>query len=380
MSRATKQSAVPSRPNTPPRRAGSGASRHLVRATTGCIGLKESRHRLEEDLADLLENTTIGLLWIDAKGRLLRANQALFDRLGRAPQECLGRALAAFCHDPSAINDLLSGLVERKVIRNFRIRIQLPDGALRPVLLDGRAAFKRGRFLRAVLFLRDITARVELESEILQISEREQQHLGRELHDSLGQQLHAVSYLAALLHRTLDEQCRPEAADARHLNKLLDEALELTRGLAHGLQPVKPVPEGLMLALRELAARVRTLYGMDCRFECRRPVFMANVSVATHLYRIAQEAVNNAVKHACPSRIRISLTRGPQRIVLGVRDNGMGLRRVRLGRKGMGLHIMQYRADVIDGSLVIQKAPKRGTEVVCSVPAETDDRCRQTRR
>jgi signal transduction histidine kinase len=106
---------------------------------------------------------------------------------------------------------------------------------------------------------------------------------------------------------------------------------------------------------------------VDCQFECRSPVLIHRHTAANHLYRIAQEAVNNAIKHGKPTRIRIKLTGTPQRIILGVRDNGVGIsRRTKLGR-GMGLHVMQHRADAISGSLLVQRLPDGGTEVVCTV-------------
>ena len=141
----------------------------------------------------------------------------------------------------------------------------------------------------------------------------------------------------------------------------------MTRNLARGLQPVDAAPQGLMLALRELAERTREVYRVDCRFECRSPVLIHRHSAANHLYRIAQEAVNNAMKHGKPTRIRIRLAGTPRRIILGVRDNGVGIRQRRKPGRGMGLHVMQYRADAINGSLLVRRHPQGGTDVVCTV-------------
>jgi signal transduction histidine kinase len=212
-----------------------------------------------------------------------------------------------------------------------------------------------------------LTPRKRLERELLNITERERQRIQHDLHDGLGQQLHGLSYLATLLEKDLQEDTSPRAAKAGQLNKYLHEALDLTRSLAHGLQPVKSVPEGLMTALRELAERTRGFYRVDCRFDCRAPVLIHRQSAANHLYRIAQEAVNNAMKHGQPTRVRIKLAATRQRIILGVRDNGVGIRCKMGGDGGMGLHVMQYRAGALSGSLAVQKLPHGGTEVVCSV-------------
>jgi signal transduction histidine kinase len=158
--------------------------------------------------------------------------------------------------------------------------------------------------------------------------------------------------------------------EARRLTKQLEQALKLSRSLARGLQPVNAVPEGLMIALRELAGRIREFYNISCRFECRAPVLVQRPATANHLYRIAQEAVNNAMKHGRPSRIHIQLSATAQRIILGVRDNGVGIRRQTGQAQGMGLRLMQYRADVISGSLLIQRRPNGGTAVVCTVASQ----------
>lgn len=213
---------------------------------------------------------------------------------------------------------------------------------------------------------RDITEQKGLERQLTETGERERRQLGHELHDGLGQQLHAIHYLCALLHRNLQDETSPRTADAARLTKLLREAVAITRDLAHGLQPVSAVPEGLMSALRQLAARTRALYGIDCRLHCRRQVLVASPTAAAHLYRIAQEAVNNAIKHARPTHIRIELSAGNGRITIGVCDDGIGIHRRR--REGMGLHVMQHRANAINATLVILRQPGRGTEVVCSVP------------
>jgi two-component system CheB/CheR fusion protein len=109
------------------------------------------------------------------------------------------------------------------------------------------------------------------------------------------------------------------------------------------------------------------LFGVKCRFECPSPVLVSGHNAATHLYRIAQEAVNNAIRHGHPSQIRIKLDSDPEKIVLGIQDNGKGISSKNGDGKGLGLHIMQYRADAVNGSLVVHSTSQRGTEVFCTV-------------
>jgi len=122
-----------------------------------------------------------------------------------------------------------------------------------------------------------------------------------------------------------------------------------------------------MTALADLASRTKALFSIGCRLTCRQPVLIEDNITATHLYRIAQEAVTNAIKHGKPNRIEIGLARTPGRIILAVKDNGSGLPAKPRKKPGMGLRIMRYRAGVMGGSLAIQKTTGRGTTVVCSL-------------
>jgi PAS domain S-box-containing protein len=325
-----------------------------------------------ERLQAIMDTALIGIITLDERGVVESFNPAALQIFGCAPKEFLGQNISRFLASPDQPRNA-------DFIGHFlRVRNPLWVGDRNEVLgrrKDGVGIMlelslveitDRGR-RRFVAMLRDITKRKRLERELLDIAERERQRIGHDLHDGLGQQLHGVSYLAALLEKDLQEDTSPRAAKAGQLNKHLQEALDLTRSLAHGLQPVKSVPEGLMIALRELAERTRRLYRIDCRFDCRAPVLISRQGAATHLYRIAQEAVNNAMKHGKPARVRIKLAATRQRIILGVCDNGVGIPR-KMGRDdGMGLHVMRYRADVLSGSLVVQKLPHGGTEVICTV-------------
>jgi two-component system CheB/CheR fusion protein len=225
----------------------------------------------------------------------------------------------------------------------------------------------RGARRRFVVLVHDVTQRRRLEREWVEIGERERQQVGRELHDELGQVLHGIHFLASDLEVRLKRQAVAEAAELRRIRRSLEEALAVTRNLARGLQPVPPVPEGLMTALEEQAARVRKLYGVSCRFHCPKPVLVSDPAVATHLYRIAQEAVTNAVKHSGCQRLFIRLKTTRQGLVLGIEDDGHGRLPAPELRPGLGLHLMQSRAGAIHASLLVRPRAAGGTEVVCSL-------------
>ncbi|HXG48603.1 MAG TPA: sensor histidine kinase, partial [Methylomirabilota bacterium] len=217
----------------------------------------------------------------------------------------------------------------------------------------------------------DITEHRRLEREIIEISEREQRRIGQDLHDGVCQQLAGIEFMSQVLAQTLSGRGRPAAPaeNAATIARLVREAIEQIRGVARGLSPVVLESEGLMSALTELAERIRHVFRIECAFECPRPVPVPDNHVATHLYRIAQEAVNNALRHGKATRIELRLARSGGRIVLGIHDNGVGLPAPLPSHRGMGLRIMQYRAGIIGGSLALERRPGGGTSVVCSLRA-----------
>lgn len=213
----------------------------------------------------------------------------------------------------------------------------------------------------------DITERKRLEKEILEISDREQARIGHDLHGDLCQRLVSIAFASNLLEKRLHEKSLVEAAEASAIAHLLDESITQARTLARVLFPVKLESEGLASALQELTASVNHRFAIQCEVDCPRPTPIGDIAVATHLYRIAQEAVSNAVRHAQASHIVVGLQMLHGQITLSVTDNGVGLGdNVRQGR-GMGLHTMHYRARMIDGQLEIKRVESGGTRVACRV-------------
>ncbi len=203
-----------------------------------------------------------------------------------------------------------------------------------------------------------------LEREVLEISEREQRRIGQDLHDGVCQQLTGIALLSRSLSSKLENPLAAEAADIVHW---INECIEQTRQVTRGLHPVPSDPAGLMQALRELAENVGTMGKLSCHFICPRAVAIPDPHVATNLYRIAQEATQNALRHAAPERIEISLIYGEEFIQLKVADNGSGLVKNKKSN-GMGLEIMAHRAQAIGGSLEVHPGAVRGTVVTCTLP------------
>ena len=216
----------------------------------------------------------------------------------------------------------------------------------------------------------DITERKLLEKAILDISAREQRRIGQDLHDGLGQHLTGIAFMAKVHEAKLAEQNKSEADEAAKIVKLVNEAIHKSRELARGLLPVVSDSQGLMSALQLWAAEVEDLFRVSCRFQCERPVLIHDDSMATHLYHIAQEAVNNAIKHGNPQEILIQLTVEQSRGTLTIKDDGKGIAANPSVTQGMGLHIMNYRAGMIGGALEVRPDKPSGTVVSCFFPVK----------
>ena len=215
----------------------------------------------------------------------------------------------------------------------------------------------------------EIRQRQRLERCLLGISEQEQIRIGQDLHDGLGQRLTGIAFLSKALEQKLQQQqLLPEAAETSRLTDLLNEVISQTKELARGLHPVDAAPSGLMTALGRWAEHITGVFGLSCCFECHDPVLIADNGMATQLYRIAQEAAHNAVKHARASRMVIALSSANGEILLTVQDNGAGFSRKLEVAQGMGLQIMRHRAEAIGASLSIHSSPSDGTSVSCSIP------------
>jgi signal transduction histidine kinase len=253
---------------------------------------------------------------------------------------------------------------------DLEYRIVRPDGSIRHVHSVAQPIVGPDLQTRKFVgFLQDITERKELETEISEISEREQSRIGHDLHDGLCQQLAGIEFRLLSLKQKLEEKSKKQAAEATKLAKLVRQAMEQTREVARGLSPVFLEQDGLMNALHELAKSTEDTFQISCSFNCPTPVLVHNNAVATHLCRIAQEAIHNAIRHGKAKFIVIHLFSQDGRIVLGVKDDGIGFPDKPPKHHGMGLRIMQYRAGMVGGSLVVQRDPEGGTSVVCTLRA-----------
>lgn len=214
--------------------------------------------------------------------------------------------------------------------------------------------------------LGDMIQRKRLEMKILEVSEREQERIGVDLHDGLCQHLSATSMAVGLLEQKLIGRSPTEAVAARRIGQLISQATSQARNLAKCLYPVALETVGLAGALEQLVLNANETAEVECRFQCNRPPMIRDAQAARHLYRIAQEAVTNALKHAGPRHVVIELSCQRGRVRLSVQDDGSGFAKDESKDAGMGLNIMAHRAEAIGSTLNVAPGPSGGTIVSCT--------------
>lgn len=341
--------------------------------------LKRAEQALQDErnlVSTILETVGALVAVLDTEGRIVRFNRACerasgrsydsvrtlrFQDLFETPEESLRFrvTLQQWCNSTDLSvqeGTWLTERGERRIIAWSGTALRAEDGRVEYVIASGN----------------DVTERKRLERALLEISAREQRRIGQDLHDGLGQHLTGTAFMSKVLQQRLEDHGLAEAIEARKIVTLVNEAIEKTRELARGLVPVMSGEDGLMVSLQRFAGEVEDLFNVSCRFICDAPVLMDDLAAATHLFHIAQEAVSNAIKHGHSGRIVIALTARAGIGRLAVEDDGSGIGPIAPGQRGMGLHIMEYRANMIGGSLEVNRACEgRGTTVDCLFPMRT---------
>lgn len=331
----------------------------------------ELRER-EERMRAILETVVEGILTIDTRGIVESLNPAACRIFGYTKEEVIGRNVSMLMpspdrerHDGYIANYEHTG--EAKIIGVGREVVgRRKDGSLFPMHLAVSEVQLGDRRLFTGL-VRDITARRKLEQAVMSAAEQERSRIGREMHDGLGQQLGGLLFLMKGLQSDLKSAGSPQAATAGQICDEITLAMSQARSLAHELYAVRDTPDGLVQALENLAERVATTRGASCVFLGDASLLVPSQIISSHLFRIAQEAVHNALKHGRARRIELELSQNGDVVVLSVRDNGVGLLAQTVTR-GLGLRTMEQRARLIAGTLVIRPQSVGGVEVKCLVP------------
>jgi PAS domain S-box-containing protein len=302
--------------------------------------------------------------------RVIYINPAFAKATGYAAERVIGEPLGTLKALRHVHQRLRSGLPSDAPFLDEISTYQTASGERWGEWRVGPVKDKTGRNTHWLIIFRDITERRRLEKEVLEISDQERRRIGQDLHDGLCQHLAGIELMSQVLEQKLATRSKADAARAGDIARHVREAISQTRSLARGLSPVTLESEGLSSALRELATNTEKMFGISCQVEPTAAVPDSAAATGMHLYRIAQEAVSNAIKHGKATIVRIGLYPKAGRLVLNVADNGLGFSGVPAGHTGMGLRIMHYRAGMIGGRLSIEPNPAGGTVVCCSVPLE----------
>lgn len=340
-----------------------------------------ARRRGEEALRThgrVLEAMREGVIVLDVHSTIRLVNRALIRLTGYEPAELVGRHGRMLTLFTEAQYREAKAEIDRRLNEAdfFQLDIECArrDGSVFLATCVFTPIEIGGEKLRLVV-VEDVTQRRELEREIIEIANREQRRIGNDLHDGLGQELTGVALMLRGLVGRLSKEKSPSIGDAEEIVALVNNAIENTRLLARGLSPVSIERGGLPSALRALSTRLRETYGTQVRFRSRIwPQLSLDSGASNHVYRIAQEAVTNAIKHGHAGEVLIDLQVTGANVTLVVSDNGVGLPPGANLTSGMGLKIMRYRAAMLGGDVAIELRQEGGTRVIlsCRQPATFD--------
>jgi len=341
--------------------------------------IKEAIDQQAETFTTLAETAREGIVLADTRGMIQFVNRATEKLFGYRRDELIGSSVKRLMpeehsslHDGYMSNYLQSGIP--KIIGTGRQLTGLrKDGSRFPIYLSiGDIRTSRARLFAGVIM--DISEQQQLQREILEIPVREQRRIGQELHDGLGQQLTGLGLLATSL---VNKASKPEYELAMRLAAGLQEAIAQVRALSRGLMPVDIDAGGFMNSITNLVEDIRSQVDIPIMLNINDRVPISDNAIAIHLYRIVQEALNNAIKHADATEIRVGVGIEGNRGCLLVADDGKGLDITPEKSPGLGLRIMKHRCGLIDAELNIECSPAGGTGIKCFFPIEIEHNRRQ---
>lgn len=335
-------------------------------------------HDQKEILSSILDSMDDGVVVVSREGKIITCNPAAHRLVGDAAEGLdagewvsqIEKSQEGYPRNIHGKKHPLRLAVEGKIVDYDEISIQRSKEnestrlSLTVLPLLGRDT-KRGG---VVLVFHDLTVQRNLEKQISEASEREQRRIGQDLHDGICQHFVGVAFAAGTLQSELEAMNLPTQADgAAEIALLVRDGIQQTKNLARGLYPVG-IEEGLKVALESLATISRERSGIRCHFSHSCDEFPLDTASAGHLYRVAQEAVSNAIHHAKPSLIRIHMARQEDLLILRVTDDGKGLGSSQNAKRGIGMQIMRYRAHMIGATLEVTSRDGEGTEVESTLP------------
>ncbi len=344
------------------------ASRKMFAGFVRDITERKASEKALGHYAALVESSDDAIIGKSLDGQITSWNRGAEQVFGYTREEMIGQSILILIPEDRHGEEpaILAKIREGEPVDHYETVRRRKDGKLIDISVTiSPIRDAEGQIIGASKVARDISERKRLEKEIIEISNREQQRIGQDLHDGLCQELAGIQLMCQVLQRKLESKSKPESKQAGEIAEHVRDAIAHTRKLARGLSPVELELNGFVSALDELAAHAQELLHIECSFKPATDVLIRDNVAATHLYRIAQESINNAVKHGKAKRVAISLKPDGDRIALSISDDGAGFSTEAKKSNGMGLHIMKYRASVVGAELKIHSEPYRGATVTC---------------
>ena len=332
--------------------------------------VEESLHESEQRFRSMFEGHEAIMVLVEPdSGAIEDANPAAAAFYGYTRERLQAMKIEDLSTLPPRVVAAQRERAQRGVKGHFVFPHRLASGEVRTVEVHSSPIRAKGRLLLFSI-IHDITERKLLEKQILDISAQERQRLGQDLHDSLGGHLTGVALIGKALAQSLTAKSIPEAAMAEEVVRCINQSISQTRAIARGLCPVELSAAGLVSALREFASEIEGRFHISCRFRADKGLLIRNLSVSSHLFRIVQEAVHNAIRHGEARTIDVCLVKAGDQLALEIRDDGTGLPARLSAAQGMGLRTMRYRADSIGAEFAVNPRKGGGTVVSCLLPIE----------
>jgi two-component system sensor kinase FixL len=330
---------------------------------------KAAEEKLRQQV-QILEQVHDGVASMALDGTIQSWNRAAERLYGYTAEEVIGRRidLLFYEQDQLALRDRVIAALATDGFLEETVKSRRKGGE--EIYVESRICLLKdedGEAIGLIGCCHDVTEKRALRAELLEVTAQEQRRIGRELHDGTGQELTGLNYLAFSHAKTLTDRRHRNADTAVKIAEGLQRALKQVRALSKGLLPVEVDADGLMAGLNELTVRMSELNEVACIFHCKEPIPVLDQEVATQLYRIAQEALNNAIKHGRSDIVMVRLARRDRMLRLEIVDDGVGIP-TPPPKDGLGLRIMASRADMIGAKLEIGPADGGGTRVACSLP------------
>lgn len=335
-----------------------------------------TKSKLEKNRAfaeAILETSADAILSVDENGNIIRLNDAAVSLFGYEKEELIGRSVEILIPESYSeitekyLQKIQKGNGQKISERGLEIETLKKDGTEFPSELSIAEVTWDGKKIYTAI-IKDLTQRRELERSIIKIGSEERRKIGRELHDGVGQMLTGIRLLSETVAGKLKARNEVAADEVREIAEMVEEADDYVRDLSRGMVVTELESKGLLTAIESLCARTEKAVGIECAYSMDDKLEFEDLDIAMHLFRIIQEAVNNAVKHSGADNIEIELTINPHLAVI-VEDDGEGFDVDDNSLSGTGLQIMKYRAKILGGHFEISRTDENKTRMKCDFPA-----------